>query len=638
LEPGGRIRKILPAIILLGLLSALYLLGARLEVEEQNKTVEVAVNYAEVQELAHVSGRSMAETLLQLKEQGVTGMLFKEDTLNTLSQVTALPGGGLKLLPGFSGAEIAADFTYLVMGERTLAERILTQYQLKFGPARLLEVDGFYLVELPVNQEQFVKQKAQLGFGFDPAGLKLAEDLGFNLLVQVRSWPGATAKSLAAVLAPLEDYPALAAVLFNDSELPGYPDRLPDLAAAVKKLGVPVAQIEFSDQKGFTQLARLLDKDAVRLHAISEGEMQQYSPDQALDRFTLAARERNMRILFVRLFMNQPPETVMDTNLSFLGRLTAELHEAGFELGRAEPFADLPVSRWPTFLAGLAVIAAAVLLAEKLGLYRAGLVLGALGLLAWGGLLFADPIPAQKLIALAAALVYPTGAVLWAGERSGGGLSRTLAVFAGMSLISLAGGLLVAGLLSDLNFMLQLEQFLGVKAAHLVPPVLVVLIFYFWRQPDHGLERFKVLWRSPATWGLLFIGAVVVATGAFYLLRTGNDAAPVLPIEASLREGLQNLLSVRPRTKEFLIGHPLMLLALYLGRRDQYLLLLAAGTIGQVSLVNTMAHIHTPLLISLVRVAHGLWLGLLLGLVLILVWQGLRYLDRRWLKSGWFDA
>jgi putative flippase GtrA len=44
-----------------------------------------------------------------------------------------------------------------------------------------------------------------------------------------------------------------------------------------------------------------------------------------------------------------------------------------------------------------------------------------------------------------------------------------------------------------------------------------------------------------------------------------------------------------------------------------------AGLMGQVSLMNTYAHIHTPIMISLVRSVHGLWLGGLIGVILIFI-------------------
>lgn len=78
---------------------------------------------------------------------------------------------------------------------------------------------------------------------------------------------------------------------------------------------VKIGSIEFSDQKGLNQLGVLLNKDVIRLHTISNGEMSKFEPDSALDRWMLAARERNMRSLLVRFFDITSPGTALETNL-----------------------------------------------------------------------------------------------------------------------------------------------------------------------------------------------------------------------------------------------------------------------------------------------------------------------------------
>ena len=115
-------------------------------------------------------------------------------------------------------------------------------------------------------------------------------------------------------------------------------------------------------------------------------------------------------------------------------------------------------------------------------------------------------------------------------------------------------------------------------------------------------------------------GAVVLL---LLLLRTGNDpGVGVSPLELKIRAIMDRVLYVRPRTKEFLVGHPAMLLALWAGlagRRRLWVPLLLVGAIGQVSLLNTFCHIHTPLTLSLIRAGNGMLLGILLGAVLVWV-------------------
>ena len=112
------------------------------------------------------------------------------------------------------------------------------------------------------------------------------------------------------------------------------------------------------------------------------------------------------------------------------------------------------------------------------------------------------------------------------------------------------------------------------------------------------------------------LGGLMAVAVAIYVARTGNEGMSVSGLELQFRSLLDQILGVRPRTKEFLLGHPALLLLLIYGYRDnRFLPLLLLAAIGQASLVNTFAHIHTPLLISLLRACHGLWLGILLGLL-----------------------
>ena len=93
-------------------------------------------------------------------------------------------------------------------------------------------------------------------------------------------------------------------------------------------------------------------------------------------------------------------------------------------------------------------------------------------------------VSGRAWVAWLAAVAFPLGAVLvsaaW-GLRLGPGALRGLGpgdALLGLllgTLISVGGGLLVAGLLSSREALLRLELFRGVKAMHLVPPLLAAL-------------------------------------------------------------------------------------------------------------------------------------------------------------------
>ena len=120
----------------------------------------------------------------------------------------------------------------------------------------------------------------------------------------------------------------------------------------------------------------------------------------------------------------------------------------------------------------------------------------------------------------------------------------------------------------------------------------------------------------------LVLFAIVAGIGAFYISRTGNFG-PVSNLELTFRQLQEDILYVRPRTKEFLIGFPFFVLALYVMgvNRKWGMIFLIPGVIGFLSIVNTFTHLHIPIGISLLRTVYSVVLGFVIGLVFILIYK-----------------
>ena len=92
----------------------------------------------------------------------------------------------------------------------------------------------------------------------------------------------------------------------------------------------------------------------------------------------------------------------------------------------------------------------------------------------------------------------------------------------------------------------------------------------------------------------------------------------------------------RPREKEFIIGHPALMLATFAFLRKWptviHFLLTIAGVIGIASMVETFCHIRTPVFMSIMRGYDGLLIGALLGLLLIIAVRFMMYVTQ------WFQA
>jgi hypothetical protein len=237
-----------------------------------------------------------------------------------------------------------------------------------------------------------------------------------------------------------------------------------------------------------------------------------------------------------------------------------------------------------------------------------------------------DSLLLWQLVTLAAAVAGASLAVLVAvGGRH---VVRSYALGGG---VASATGLVVAALGSRTAFMTGLVPFLGVKALLIAPPVVVGLVGlaaleapgrFGWRRWVGGAVR-------PLHLGVV---AVVVVGVAYYLVRSGNSGL-ALSAELWLRDMLDELLYVRPRFKEALLGFPALVLAIAWSagtlreRRAGWVVWWSVvAAIGTASMVDTFAHFHTPLALSLLRSAYSLVIGLVLGLTV--AWLARRRLRR----------
>jgi len=204
-------------------------------------------------------------------------------------------------------------------------------------------------------------------------------------------------------------------------------------------------------------------------------------------------------------------------------------------------------------------------------------------------------------------------------------VKNILGSFLSTSALSWVGGLCIAGMLNGLPYYIRAMQFPGVKASVFIP-LIIVAIYYFFK-----LTSAKEEIKSPITWYAAALGMVVLGALLFMIARTGNDAATgVSDFELRFRNILDQILPVRPRTKEFMIGHPALIIGiglLMVIQRDPSqlkrlgswaTLAIMVGAMGQTSIVNTMCHLHTPVILSIERIAEGIVIGSIIGL---LIWM-----------------
>jgi hypothetical protein len=339
-------------------------------------------------------------------------------------------------------------------------------------------------------------------------------------------------------------------------------------------------------------------------------------------RFLLAASERNIRVLLIYPLFEMEKGDLLEQNLKYLSAIRNGLLEKNLQVGEANPMPPLSQPGWLLFLIGLGVISGGLWLCLEAGIYRFNFVIGLIATACWAGLLYSVPSMGCKLMALAAAVIFPALSIMISVPPGKTTWGKSVLVFICTSLFTLLGALLIVGLLADTRFMLRLDQFFGVKVAYTFPLIILILVFL---GRDFSGTTIKTVWNhvdvllnKPVLWKWITGVAMLIVIMAVYLIRTGTqEIIPPSQLELKARLFLEHFLAVRPRTKEFLIGHPCLIFLFYLGNRDKkYLPLLLLGAIGQISIINTFIHIHTPLAVSGLRTLHGLWLGILVAAVI----------------------
>ena len=631
-------RVVAAALILLVLLAAPALFF-RAGVEKPSP-VALVVDGEEVEALALATGGSVDEVLARLKEAGATGVGLYELTLADLAErrpffvatkatleaarspvaarlPDSLPGGAWLLgwndpLEPWLEASLSAHLSSV--GERLHAPGY----------------DGaIWLLDPEVRLDA-------VGVGFDLDEADAIRRAGLEVVLRPRD-DARAAEALSILLSQIETVKPLA-VVFSGGAVTGYPWFMDEVAGALRTTGTPLGLIEFTVQRGADYLAKAVGYRVLRVHSIAPHELGEgFSREAALDRWLRAARERRATLLYVRMpsgaaedaggendFSSAGAPGRFEAYLAYVAELARRLGAAGFSLGAPVPIEPPPLY-WPGVAAAVAGVAAAGgLLGSELWGRRSGwpwLVaaasVGAFGLL-W---LKGYTVLARQGAALGAALVFPVLSVhIACGRAASAGapapshaLARGLASFGAAAAVTLAGAVLLTALLGDVRFLVKVEEFRGVKAAHLLPPLAVAAI---WARPHLRRRSWREWLGAPLQVRDVLLALAAAALLAVYLLRTGNDGLPVPAVEDALRRALEETFVARPRTKEFLLGHPALVAGLALRAQGESKLsgaLLALGSIGQVSILNTFAHAHTPLLLSALRTGYGLILGLPLG-------------------------
>ncbi len=640
------------ALLILTILISSFVFINRFIAEQRNMDMEIVFDYEDVLRLRAHTGESLDNIYRSLQKAGVTTIALPEDTLTGLAEqgmATWMSGEkilnmlrtGQIQLRSLSAAKIVPGNYYVIIDRSNWYNRVKNSLVNELGQQRVSEVDRSVL-----EIKGYTDNLGQIGLGINEDIIESLRWYKFNVIPRLVNSTRLDDVSLGLKLDRIKELPEVNTIIFKGDDVLGYGNNMELVIDKMKKNQLNFGYIEFSKQRGERALAVSLPGQTIAVHSIEYARLKNMDMRKAIDRFFLAATERGIRILYVRPFLNdQLSKDLLAYNESYITELKTRLERRGFRITPVKKVELVPYTDFslPFILIISMGVAVAFYLFLKLfflalpdkffGLLLTFFIISFFVFNATGHL-----YTWRSALALLTAIIFPSYGMIcfMPKDDEWHNHDHSLRVILNIMLkiigVTFLGALIITGLLSDPYHMLKIYQFTGVKISF-IAPLLIVAFYYFMYPNKIKALRFivKRFLQMQITIGHVAIVGGISFFLMFYLLRSGNYNLPLFNFEYGLRKILGVVMLVRPRTKEFLIGYPLIIFTLtYLGSAIKYQhkwLFYTIATVAPISMLNTFCHFHAPLWLSLVRSLNGLFLGVVIGLLAVVLY---RLIEKIW--------
>ncbi|MBR1968797.1 MAG: hypothetical protein IKA17_00355 [Clostridia bacterium] len=183
-------------------------------------------------------------------------------------------------------------------------------------------------------------------------------------------------------------------------------------------------------------------------------------------------------------------------------------------------------------------------------------------------------------------------------------------------------GIVQSALLSGLDYYINTLIFRGIKLSLMLPIIYsVVCAFVLYTNKDGLVKKIVKFIKAEIKVWWIIVAAVAGFVFMTYVRRSGNVSS-ISTLEALMRNTITNIMEARPRTKEFLVGWPCLMLFIYYLKNTPYNLLKSAFLIGSsilfASCINSFCHVFTDTTTIYMRVVNGALIGISIGLIALI--------------------
>lgn len=658
--------RILMIIILIGFVASMAINMERHRVEEANNTVELAIDYEGLVELAEREGVPRQEVFAQAKEAGICSMAvydtqFKK--LNVNGKATAWNGS--TIIANYQNGALADPAWCALVEDGTIKGTnvyVTGHHEQTFKEVHedlIRRLGDDRVRELTIGKQQVLEVKAnytafiKMDLGLPTDEMQEVNAAGFHVIARPTNFNHCTREDVDAVFKRLDGID-VSDIVFAGSQALGAPDEADYTADKMMERGITlgmiegVTQLQFFPQDGLLDIARDMDYKSARFYTIAKEELEKLKIDDAVERWSNTDAERNIRINLLRIYEKPAPGmSLLETNMTYFAAVRDQLVAHGYKIGPAATYEHFYPSALLRAVVMAGVAAAMVLyLSLVVPALKPKYMYGLLAILMVGMMapvLMGHGNKIRLIAAFASANVFPAIAIIWQLDRirsrQAEGNSSLIKIFIAGAIALFASGVVsyvgasyLSGSLADTEYLLEVNIFRGVKLTFVLPLVLVAIAFLQrfdvfdgkMDDTDGVIAQAKKILDMPVKIKTLFIMLLVLAAGVVFVARSGHTMGmPVSGAELQFRAFLEKAMYARPRSKELMIGHPAFMLAAMAWFRKWPTMVLFAlvivATIGMGSMVETFAHMRSPVFMSFARGIGGIVLGCGVGAIAMMM-------------------
>ncbi len=636
------------AILLLSCTVATYRLYHKIRFEFHNKYVEIIIPFHDIKRIHSISGKPLEDILLSFRDKGFKTIAIEERSVDDfIEDGTATMESGSNLInnqriqttkAGIFRANpnltINPDLYYIMIDDTTIFDFVKIKFLQKMGPTKIHDLGNNIL---SISGEEKTIRDLKLGiFDGDIKSLYLQ---GFSVVPRLTNHYSYSEEGISFLLNSLKTG-MIRHIIFSKDSVLGYPDYLESTAYKLDALSFNFGLIEFVDQKGADRLAQRIPYQVIKVHSIPEKDMKEFPESRAVSRYVRAVIERNCRLLYVNLYLDQQFEEELDVlNLQFLQHIKSSIESRGYKVSTMIQNPNTQLKTSFRFLDLFLFLTTAFLMAYCIRFYipwtKKWLTFYILGHITFLliGTLYNVYDTLKEYYALATAVCLPIiGYMSLLNFKQLEHLNSLkhkgrafLKIAVSLLLTAWLTGLIINAYLIDISYYLGIRHFRGVKLAVILPILLLFLYYYI---KPYRLKAFLPIMKrfltKHVTLGYIFFFFILLLSIIIYVLRTGNYGFLILGgNELKFRSLLEQLFLIRPRTKEFLIGYPSLFIGIYFfnhyKNRVWKYFFISISAIAYVSVINTFCHIHSPVLVTLYRSFMGFLVGMTLCFILWLM-------------------